>query len=84
MAEVRVETTLGTLIAKPSNDPAYPGIWIDLRRSDFDYDLGLVLVECDNGELITRVYGDATNYDYTDRIVHNRIEDAFKTMEDNE
>ena len=89
----RVETPLGALIARPVDiGGEYPGIWIDLRRSDADHDLGLVLVAYtgteadldDCGHIITRVWGDDGD-EYTNRIVHTRIEEYFKTEDtDNE
>lgn len=87
---VRVETPLGAIIARASNDPENPGIWIDLRRPDADCDLQLALVEftADEGDLlekeghiITRVWSDGNKQSYTERIIHKGIEDYFR-MED--
>jgi hypothetical protein len=87
---VRVETPLGAIIARVSNDPENPGIWIDLRRPDADCDLQLALVEftADEGDLpekeghiITRVWSDGNQQSYTERIIHKGIEDYFR-MED--
>lgn len=84
---IRVETPLGALIARPSYcEPDYPGIYVDIRRPDADQDLALALVEFtategdlpDTGHIITRVYGDALDDEYTDRVVHEKIEDYFK------
>ena len=80
----RVETPLGAIIAKPSCDSSYPGIWIDLRQPDVDSDMSVALVECtpDEGgrgpELVTHVWGDAAQEDQTARIVHEGIEDYFR------
>ena len=83
---VRVETPLGAIIPRASNDPENPGIWIDLRRSDADCDLQLALVEftADDGDLpekeghiITRVWSDGNQQSYTERIIHKGIEDYF-------
>lgn len=84
---IRVETPVGALIARPSyGEPDYPGIYIDIRREDADQDLALALVEFTDteadlpgiGHIISRVYGDAMADEYTDRIVHEKIEDYFK------
>lgn len=84
---IRVETPLGALIARPSyGAPDYPGIYVDIRRQDADQDLALALVEFtategdlpDTGHIITRVYGDALAEEYTERVVHEKIEDYFK------
>lgn len=84
---IRVETPLGALIARPSyGEPDYPGIYIDIRREDVDQDLLLALVEFtategdlpDDGHIITRVYRDSLDDEYTDRVVHEKIEDFFK------
>ena len=87
---VRVETPLGDLTAKSSGwGPDYPGIHIDLRRSDADQDMMLALVEFTKtegdlpdgeGHIITRVYGDDGD-EYTHRIVHTGIEEYFKMEE---
>lgn len=83
---IRVETPLGALIARPSyGEPDYPGIYVDIRRRDADQDLALALVEFTAtegdlpaaGHIITRVYGDAMADEYTDRVVHDKIEDYF-------
>ena len=86
---LRVETPLGAIVARPSYDSSYPGIWIDLRRPDVDSDMSVALVECtpDEGErgpeLVTHVWGDAAQEDQTARIVHEGIEDYFR-LEDAE
>lgn len=86
---LRVETPLGAIIARPSCDSNYPGIWIDLRRPDVDSDMSVALVECmpaenERGpELVTHVWGDAAQEDQTARIVHEGIEDYFR-LEDAE
>lgn len=89
-AVLRAETPLGAIIARASNDPANPGIWIDLRRPDADCDLQLALVEftADEGDLpekeghiITRVWGNGNQQGYTERVLHEGIEDYFRTEE---
>ncbi len=88
---LRVETPLGAILVRVNEDPDHPGIWIDLRRPDADQDMQLAMVEfCrDEGDrpdgepnIITRVWGDGEQEDYTCRIVHQRIEDFFKVEED--
>lgn len=90
-SSLRVETPLGTIIARINTDPDYPGIWLDLRRPDVDDDMPLALVEfCqDEGDLpdgkpniITRVWADGGKDEYTNRIVHRGIEEYFKIEED--
>ena len=85
--EMRVETPLGAIMVRTTGDPEHPGVWIDLRRRDADCDLTLCLVEFSvddadyaEGEphIITRVWNDARNTDYTDRIVHEGIEEYFR------
>lgn len=83
---IRVETPLGILIARSSyGGPDYPGIYVEIRRPDADKDLSLALVEFTEteadipktGHIITRVYGDALADEYTNRVVHEKIEDYF-------
>ena len=82
---VRVETPTGALIARPSyGEPDYPGISVGIQRSDEKNSLALALVEYTETEadlgknaVITRVYGKALEDEYTDRIVHEGIEDYF-------
>lgn len=89
--DLRVETPLGALLARVQGDPDHPGIYIDLRRQDADQDLLLALVEfCeDEGDLpdgkhciITRVWDEAMQDEYSYRHIHKGIEDYFKTDED--
>lgn len=81
---LRVETPLGAIIARPSYDSSYPGIWIDLRRPNVDSDMSVALIECTPAEgergpeLVTHVWGDAAQEDQTARIVHKDIEDYFR------
>ena len=71
-----VETPLGTLIAKISTDHDYPGIDIVLRKPEgYEINVALVEVPCyDNdslqGKLVTRVWGEEDEEDYTHLIVH--------------
>lgn len=80
-----VETPFGTLVAYSSVDSDYPGIYIDLRRDGFVEDMPVALVESTETEgdtpegrnLITRVWGDGKEQDYTDRVIHKHIEEFF-------
>ena len=77
------------MIARPSGfGPENPGIFIDIRQRDADQDLLLALIECTSDEadfpdeerhIITRVYGDALNDEFTERIVHHGVEEYFMT-----
>ena len=79
-AKIEVLTPLGTLVAEPSTDPDYPGIWVSLRNEN-GFELNMALVEYENfeedpnkGKWITRVWGDAFNEDYTNITVHTDID----------
>ena len=80
-----VETPFGTLVAYSSSDPYYPGIYIDLRRDGFPEDMPVALIESTDteadaegkGNLITRVWGDGKEQDYTDRIIHKNMDEFF-------
>ena len=81
---VRVDTPAGAIYVTAKGDDAYPGVYIDLRRPDFDNDLLLGMVEFhpDEKTIVTHVYGDGMGDEPTDRIVHTRIEDFFALTED--
>lgn len=78
--DISVETPLGTLYAgKTSFGPEYPGIYIDFQPKGKDYTLGAVItevtesesdLETDTPHLITRVWGDCREDEYSERIVH--------------
>lgn len=80
-----VETPFGTLVAYASNDPYYPGIYIDLRRDGFPEDMPVALIESTDTEadvdeernLITRVWGNGQEQDYTNRVIHKNIDEFF-------
>lgn len=87
---IAVETPLGTIIASPATDPNHPGISIDLRRLGYNGELNLGLVEFADdegdfpegkGHIITRVWGNGRQEDYTRRVVHEGIEDFFLSEE---
>ena len=76
---LKVKTQYGTLIAEPSGDPDYPGIWISLARTrdggDGEYEVNLVLAEAlqdpdsdSQSVLRVMVWSDPEQEDYTHRI----------------
>lgn len=92
-AAVGVETPLGTIVVKTALDSEHPGVYIDLRRKGCECDMPLVLVEYCGDEadkpdgeknIITRVWGNAGQEDYTERVVHEGIEDYFAPEEPDE
>ena len=85
---VMAHTPLGTIIATRTSDPEHPGIWLDLRlpQSGIEIPLGLVEYSADDadfpegeGHIITRVWGDGEQEEYTDRVVHRGIENHLQT-----
>lgn len=85
---LHVETPLGAITARLSGyGDEYPGIWVELIREKGG-DVGLALVEytetegdLTGGHVITRVYGDAMNDEYTDRVVHKQIDKWYEEVE---
>lgn len=91
-AALAVDTPLGTLVVKVALDSQHPGVYVDLRRPGMECDLPLALVEFSaddadfpNGDqnIITRVWGNARQEEYTLRTVHQNIEQYFKPEEGN-
>ena len=92
--KMEAKTPLGTLTAYKSTDPAHPGIYIDLYRDDKAVPLALVEYSEDDVEeddvdsdikenaVVTRVWGDGGQEDYTERIIHENIEKAFEAFEE--
>lgn len=89
---IRVETPLGTLVAKLSGFTAegYPGIVIELVREKSSLTLALIEfinteadLEEGQGYIITRVWGEGENDEYTDRIVHTGIDRQPDGIPDN-
>lgn len=85
-----VDTPLGTLEVKAALDSHHPGVYVDLRRPGAECDLALVMVEfsADDADfpegdqnIITRVWGNARQEDYTVRTVHQNIEKYFKEVD---
>ena len=88
---LKVETPAGTLLAQPIIDSKFPGIAISLTRPGAEIGRMLALTEFCSGdntdcpdfpamddEVITRVWGDGLNEDYTTRVVHENIEKFFE------
>lgn len=91
-AALAVDTPLGALVVKAALDSQHPGVYVDLRRPGTECDLPLALVEfsADDADfidgdqnIITRVWGNARQEDYTMRTVHQNIEQYFKSEEGN-
>jgi len=76
-----VKTPLGDIVAEPSTDSDNPGIWISLHQLGEDYKPTLALVEytkdevdTDSPTIITRVWQNAHDDEYTTRIIHAGFE----------
>ena len=82
---LEIKTPRGELFAEISQNPDYPGFWICLRRGDIE--MPLALVECENikeediSVISTKVWGDDQE-DYTHKIIHTKIEEFFRYMEE--
>ena len=82
---IHVHTPLGTLVVTANTDDEYPGILVDLRRPAFDHDAPIALIEFTNsetdfegeGRIITRIWGNVSQDDYSDRVVHVGLDDFF-------
>lgn len=76
-----VKTPLGDIAAVASADPDNPGIWVSLHKPGEEYEPTLALVEYTKDEadhlgrsaLITRVWGDVEQDEYTDRVLHTGL-----------
>ena len=76
---IEVKTDFGTLIAEPSTDPNYPGIWVIITQPDDEgeYETSLALIEAaqdsefpdSEKKLRVLVWADPDSEDYTDKIV---------------
>ncbi len=78
---ITVKTPLGDIVAEASTDSDNPGVWVSLHQDGEDYEPTLALVEYtateadrEDPQLITRVWGDGQQEDYTDRVVHTGLE----------
>lgn len=76
--KVEVVTPIGTLVATPTGGGEYPGIQIELKKDGISYDLGLAVVEYNNGmkALRAHVWGNAMHEDPTIQTTYDNI-DAF-------
>ena len=83
MNSLKVKTPLGTLIAEPTRDDEYPGIFIDLKGPDTTVHMNLVCTEynADKKEIITHVWGDAEQEDPTNDVTHVGVREYFKSAE---
>ena len=86
MDEIRVKTKLGTILVYETGSPEYPGIWIDLERDGQTAPLAVVEyteteADFEKPAIITRVWGDVTLEDYSDRVIHKNIEEFFREDE---
>lgn len=76
-----VKTPLGDIAAVASADPDNPGIWVSIHKPGEEYEPTLALVEHTKDEadhlgrsaLITRVWGDVEQDEYTDRVLHTGL-----------
>ena len=69
--EMRIETPLGTLIAYPSNDDKRPGIFIDIIRDNYEFPVASIGLNSEgDNRLITHVWKDIKQEDYSNRITH--------------
>lgn len=85
MDEILINTPLGQIVVKPSTDPEYPGVYIDLRRPRCACDAPLAMVEATPDEadlegwnIITRAWDDVRNEEYQTRVAHSGIEEYFR------
>ena len=85
---MKVKTSLGTIIVSESKGVGREGkgVWIELHRPNTLMDMMIAFVEIDTTsdqpQLVTRVWGNGVEYDYTDRIEHKNVEEFFKEMRD--
>lgn len=87
---IRVQTPEGILYAYPSNDPEYPGIYIDLHKEGYRVDAPLALVEYSetermpfppksDGVLTCKVWNHVAKEDPSDPIIFEDIDIFFST-----
>lgn len=75
-----IKTPMGDIVVEASTDSDNPGVWISFHRDEEEYEPTLVLVEYTATEadhkgpaIITRVWGEAENGEYTDRVIHTGL-----------
>lgn len=78
--ELSVKTKLGEIVVRVKQDPAYPGVYVDLRGSGLNdkfekNTVGLAMVEFepDKNKIQTVVYGNGNAEDYTHLIEHENV-----------
>lgn len=79
-AYVRAKTSYGTLVASSKDDPAYPGLFIELRvkkvNDTYDKDailLAMIEYTPEKEKLQAVVYGDGEVEDYSDLIEYKKL-----------
>jgi len=77
--KMKIPTPLGTLVIMEYHYDGFDGVWIDLQRAGFDYDLPLAQVEYDgiSGVMKTRVWSDGLAEDPTHIHEHRNVEEFF-------
>ena len=76
---MKIKTSLGDIVISPANGE---GVWIELCRPNTLIAMSVAYVEVEGGKLITRVWGNAVDCDYTHRIEHENVEDFFEEWKD--
>lgn len=86
--EMEIKTSIGTLVVRETTDSEYPGVDIVLMKPGIPYEMNVALVEVSQaegddlaGKLVTRVWGDANQEDYTHLAVHKNVEMYFNADE---
>ena len=66
LGKIEVSTPVGIITVEKTSDPAYPGVWVSLKRPEESPDgLNIALIECEEeGDLLIRVWGDTNNTKY--------------------
>jgi len=84
MDKLIVETALGKIIATPSADPDYPGIFVGFQPNGNEFEIDLALIEASPNkdqnlekELRVLVWGDKDKDDYTDAFSIVKEGDTF-------
>lgn len=83
--EFLVETPMGTIVVYASTDPLNPGIFVDLRKEGYNFDLNLACIECNLDEetnkpeaLMLHAWTSATNEDPTYDLSFHNIDEYFE------
>lgn len=81
---MKVKTSLGTIVVSESKGIGREGkgVWIELYRPDTLTNMTVAFIEVDTTsgkpQLVTRVWGNGVECDYTDRIEHKNVEEFFE------